>query len=83
MAALLPALLLSACASGPAADPRDPLEPFNRGVYQFNEKLDDAALKPVARAYRTLVPERMRQGLGNFFGNLEDVWSFVFNTLQF
>ncbi len=83
MAALLPALLLSACASGPAADPRDPLEPFNRGVYQFNEKLDDAALKPVARAYRTLVPERMRQGLGNFFGNLEDVWSFVNNTLQF
>ena len=38
---------------------------------------------PVARGYRALVPERVRQGIGNFFGNLEDAWSFVNNALQF
>jgi phospholipid-binding lipoprotein MlaA len=82
-AALLALVTVSACASGPTADPRDPLEPFNRGVYQFNDKLDEVALKPVAQAYRSLVPERVRQGIGNVFGNLEDVWSFVNNALQF
>jgi phospholipid-binding lipoprotein MlaA len=82
-AALLVLVALSACASGPTADPRDPLEPFNRGIYQFNDKLDEVALKPVAQAYRGLVPERVRQGIGNFFGNLEDVWSLVNNALQF
>ena len=82
IAALMLALLLSGCASGPGADPRDPLEPLNRSVYRFNDKLDAAVLKPVASGYRDLVPERVRQGIGNFFGNLQDVWSFVNNALQ-
>lgn len=76
-------LSLVGCATGPSANPRDPLEPFNRGVYQFNETIDTAVLKPVARAYRDATPVRVRQGIGNFFGNLEDVWSFVNNALQF
>jgi len=83
VAAQIVALSLTACASGPGADPRDPLEPFNRSVYRFNDKLDAAVLKPVASGYRDLVPERVRQGVGNFFGNLQDVWSFVNNALQF
>ncbi|MFZ4479942.1 MAG: MlaA family lipoprotein [Rhodoferax sp.] len=80
---LLVSALLTGCASGPNADPRDPLEPLNRGVYRFNTALDDAVLKPVATAYRDVTPVRVRQGVGNFFGNLEDVWSFVNNVLQF
>lgn len=80
---LLILLLLSGCASGPNANPRDPLEPFNRGVYKFNDAVDKAVLKPVATAYRDATPVRVRQGIGNFFGNLEDVWSFVNNALQF
>ena len=80
---LLPiAVLLTGCASGPNADPRDPLEPLNRGIYHFNNTLDDVVLKPVATAYRDVTPVRVRQGVGNFFGNLEDVWSFVNNVLQ-
>ncbi len=59
------------------------LEPFNRGVYQFNDTLDETVLRPVASGYRDLVPQRVRQGVGNFFGNLQDVWSFVNNALQF
>lgn len=76
-------LLLSGCASGPAANPRDPLEPFNRGVFQFNDAVDTAVLKPVATAYQNVVPSLVRRGVGNFFGNLEDAWSFVNNALQF
>jgi phospholipid-binding lipoprotein MlaA len=80
---LLVVLSLAGCASGPNANPRDPLEPFNRGVYTFNDTVDKAVLKPVATAYRDVTPVRVRQGVGNFFGNLEDVWSFVNNALQF
>ncbi len=80
---LLILVSLAGCASGPNANPRDPLEPFNRGVYQFNDAVDRAVLKPVATAYRDVAPVRVRQGVGNFFGNLEDVWSFVNNALQF
>jgi phospholipid-binding lipoprotein MlaA len=80
---LLLFLSLAGCASGPNANLRDPLEPFNRGVYKFNDAVDRAVLKPVATAYRDATPVRVRQGVGNFFGNLEDIWSFVNNALQF
>ncbi len=80
---LLLVVVLSGCASGPGANPRDPLEPFNRGVYKFNDQVDAAVLKPVATFYRDITPVRVRQGVGNFFGNLEDIWSFVNNALQF
>jgi phospholipid-binding lipoprotein MlaA len=80
---LLVLLALTGCASGPNANPRDPLEPFNRAVYRFNDTLDAAVLKPVATGYRDGIPERIRQGIGNFFENLEDVWSLVNNALQF
>lgn len=78
------ALLLSlvACATGPQASPHDPLEPFNRGVFKFNDALDVAVVKPVALAYRDHTPTRLRQAVGNVFGNLEDVWSAVNNALQ-
>lgn len=80
---LLVLFLLGGCASGPNANPRDPLEPFNRGVYKFNDAVDAAVLKPVATAYREVTPTPVRRGVGNFFGNLEDAWSFVNNALQF
>lgn len=76
-------VVLAGCASGPNANPRDPLEPFNRGVHRFNNVVDTAVLKPVAATYRDVTPVRVRQGIGNFFGNLEDLWSFVNNALQF
>jgi len=81
-ALLTAALMLSACASGPTANPRDPLEPFNRGVYSFNDAVDRAVVKPVATAYRDVLPSPVRTGVRNFFNNLQDLWSFVNNTLQ-
>jgi len=81
-AAALALALLQGCATGPQANPADPLEPFNRGVYRFNEGLDRAVLKPVATAYRDVTPQPVRTGVTNFFENLGDVWSFVNNLLQ-
>lgn len=75
-------LMLSGCATGPNADRRDPLEPFNRGVYQFNDTVDRAVIKPVATAYRDVLPSPVRTGVTNFFANLQDAWSFVNNGLQ-
>ncbi len=81
-AALLVAAGLAGCATGPDANPRDPLEPFNRGVSGFNDAVDSAVLKPVATVYRDATPDLVRTGVSNFFGNLRDVWSFVNATLQ-
>jgi phospholipid-binding lipoprotein MlaA len=78
----LSAVLLAGCATGPDANPRDPLEPFNRGVSSFNDAVDRAVLKPVATAYRDVTPSPLRTGVSNFFGNLRDVWSAVNATLQ-
>lgn len=72
----------SGCATGPNADPRDPLEPFNRSVWQFNEGLDRAVLKPTAEAYNAVLPSPVRTGVRNFFGNLADAWTAVNALLQ-
>jgi phospholipid-binding lipoprotein MlaA len=68
-------LVLAGCATGPNANPADPLEPFNRGVAGFNEGVDNALIKPVATAYRNVTPSPVRTGVNNFFNNLEDMWS--------
>jgi phospholipid-binding lipoprotein MlaA len=73
--------LLGGCATGP--NPRDPFEPFNRKMMEFNEGVDAVALKPAATIYREVLPPLVRTGVSNFFGNLNDAWSFVNSLLQF
>ena len=82
LAVLMLAAVLVGCASAPNADPRDPWEPYNRSMTTFNDAVDDAVLKPVATVYKEVLPRPVRTGVGNFFGNLSDVWSFVNNVLQ-
>nr|WP_315234853.1 VacJ family lipoprotein [uncultured Albidiferax sp.] len=76
-------LVISGCATGPQANPRDPLEPLNRTVYGFNEVVDNAVLKPVATVYTKVTPALVRTGVTNFFSNLTEVWSTANNALQF
>lgn len=75
-------LLLQACASVKNADVRDPWEPMNRSVYNFNEVLDNFALKPAAKAYTVVLPSPVRTGIHNFVGNLGDVWTLANTALQ-
>jgi len=82
IAALAVVAVLAGCANGPTRNPRDPFEPFNRSVYKFNDGVDRAVLKPVATVYRDVTPPLVRTGVGNFFRNLTEPWSFVNNVLQ-
>jgi phospholipid-binding lipoprotein MlaA len=75
--------LLQGCATGPNANPADPLEPLNRATFSFNDGLDRAVVKPVATVYKEITPSPVRTGVTNFFGNISDVWSVVNNLLQF
>ena len=75
-------LVLTGCATGPDAHPQDPLEPWNRGVYQFNDVIDTNVLKPVATTYTNITPDPVRRGVGNFFNNIRDVWSAANAALQ-
>ena len=70
---LIPVLaVLGACAATPGRTVNDDrYESFNRGVYKFNDTVDRATLKPVARGYKKITPQWMRRGVGNFFANLE------------
>lgn len=60
----------------------DPWEGLNRRIFAFNDAVDEAVLMPVARAYRAVVPEPVRQGVDNVFGNVNDAWSAVNHLLQ-
>jgi len=72
------------CAGNPAyQNPKDPWEPFNRVVFQFNDDFDNAFLKPVAKGYQAITPAPVDRGITNFFENLADVRNTVHNALQF
>ncbi len=73
-------LLFSGCAT--TGNPRDPLEPINRGIYYFNDAVDTTLLKPAAELYRGVLPQFMRTGVSNFFSNLNDVIIALNNLLQ-
>ena len=76
------ALACAGCATPPGGNPRDPFESFNRGMFTFNDGVDKAVFAPAATIYRDITPALVRTGVGNFLGNLEDVWSFVNSLLQ-
>ena len=72
--------MVAGCATGP--DPRDPYENFNRGIYSFNEGVDKALLKPVAKGYVAVVPTFARRGVTNFFNNLGLIVTTFNDALQ-
>jgi phospholipid-binding lipoprotein MlaA len=77
------AIFLSGCATSPTSkESHDPLESMNRSVFSFNEKADKYALKPVALGYKTIAPDLVQQGAGNFFANLDDVIVVLNDLLQ-
>lgn len=80
------AALLAGCAAvsaqAGAKAPADPWEGFNRAVFGFNDAIDEAVLKPVAQAYRAVLPQPVRTGVSNVYGNFDDAWSAVNHLLQ-
>jgi len=59
----------------------DPFENINRKTFEFNENLDEKILKPTAKFYSKF-PPRIKNGITNFFNNLEEVDTCVNQLLQ-
>ena len=75
--------LASGCATldGPP-NPDDPLESYNRAMFSFNETMDRAIVKPVAKGYNWIMPDFLNTGVTNFFSNVDDVVVFFNSLLQ-
>lgn len=74
-------LVLAGCT---IAKPRtdDPWEKFNRKVYAFNVKVDNAVIRPTAVVYRKLTSANVRRLLSNFFANLRMPITIANDALQ-
>jgi phospholipid-binding lipoprotein MlaA len=85
LAAAIAAVGLVGCASIPAgagANPVDPWEVYNRHMFDFNDRVDRAVLKPVAKAYEAVLPQDVRVCINNGFLNLLEPVNAVNNLLQ-
>jgi len=78
--ALFAASVLGGCAAAPSRD--DPFEPMNRASYAVHEVVDGYVVKPVAQAYVDYAPKVVQTGIRNFFGNIDDFFSFINDMLQ-
>lgn len=74
---------LAGCATTGEPNPRDPLEPMNRAIFTFNDSVDKAVFKPLAKGYKAVTPTPVQNGVRNVFSNLDDVTEFANNLLQF
>ena len=61
----------------------DPWRNANQRVFEFNDFFDRILVRPIATTYTTVVPRFARQGVGNFFSNINDINVFVNDLLQF
>jgi phospholipid-binding lipoprotein MlaA len=73
-------VLVTGCATGPTRE--DPFEPMNRVSYRVHKAIDTTVVKPIAQAYVDVTPKPIRQAVSNFFGNIDDMFSFVNDVLQ-
>jgi phospholipid-binding lipoprotein MlaA len=84
-------LILAGCATpsnnpqaeaAEAEDFNDPLEDTNRAIFDFNQVVDRNVLVPVAKAYRTVLPDPVRDSLRDFLRNLRAPLIFANDALQ-
>src|SRR6266436_2820720 len=84
-------LILAGCATpsnnpqaeaAEAEDFNDPLEDTNRAIFDFNQVIDRNVLVPVAKAYRTVLPDPVRDSLRDFLRNLREPLIFANDALQ-
>ena len=85
VAVVAAAALLAGCAATPtreAPSPDDPFEPMNRVSYSVHEVVDGHFVKPMVQAYVDYTPQFIQLGVRNFFGNIDDFFSFINAMLQ-
>jgi phospholipid-binding lipoprotein MlaA len=60
----------------------DPWEPFNEKMFEFNRRLDQYVLKPIAKVYGKIIPEPIQILINNGFDNIHFVPRLVNSLLQ-
>ncbi len=80
---LLILAVLPGCATTHSAEENDPLQSYNRAMYQFNDTLDTAILKPIAIVYDAITPDPISHAISNVFSNLGDITVVLNDLLQF
>ena len=80
--AMLLAQSASAAADDAIEEEFDPWEKFNEKTFEFNRRLDRYVLKPVAKGYDKIVPDRVQNMISNGFDNIRFVPRFVNSLLQ-
>lgn len=75
-------VMLTGCASGNGPGNNDPLEPYNRAMFEFNDAFDRNIARPTAEAYKETMPPAVQSGVSNFFSNLDDFWVLINDLLQ-
>jgi phospholipid-binding lipoprotein MlaA len=83
---------LTGCATRPPADDpealeefratNDPIEPWNRAMYDVHQAIDTVVLRPVAVGYRAVVPGPVRTGVVNVLSNLRSPVILINDALQ-
>ena len=63
--------------------PGDPLQDVNITSFQAVQSIDKAFVAPVANGYQKIVPEPVRDGVGNVLRNLSEPVNFLNFLLQF
>ena len=79
---LVAALALAASCSTKTTNPDDPLEGYNRAMFSVNEEVDSYLFRPIAKGYRYITPQGVRNHIGNVSDNLYEPLSMVNNFLQ-
>lgn len=85
LSSLIFSITLAGCATTAktVADQNDPWSGWNRGTQTFNDNLDKAVLKPMAKGYQWITPEVVDEGVSNFFSNINDIGVTINDFLQF
>jgi phospholipid-binding lipoprotein MlaA len=82
MVVLFPTLAAAQVGFVRSADEFDPLERYNRRVFAFNQTMDRAVIRPVARGYEKITTQGVRTSVTNFFANLRLPLSAAHALLQ-
>src|SRR6201995_3060302 len=82
--ALAVGLFLSGCGT-PSAESlaqNDPWEKTNRDIFDFDVRVDHAVARPIAKGYKEVVPEPVRDGIHNALTNLNSPVVLANDVLQ-
>ena len=60
----------------------DPLEPWNRGVFVFNQAIEHLMWEPLLAVYKTVIPSCGQKGVHNLLEHLKTPMSLISLTFQ-